>query len=115
MGAVVVVVAGAVEVVVTDWAEVHLGWASTFPAYYTVPTDNAVETLLSVGIPPMMVHRSGFLVREQFASVEHGPAAQWRARERLGLPEDRFLFAEPRSPMMRANPLHWTAAAERLP
>lgn len=81
-----------VEVVVTDWAEVHLGWASTFPAYYSVPTDNAVETLLSVGIPPMMVHRSGFLVREQFASVEHGPAAQRRARERLGLPEDRFLF-----------------------
>src|SRR5262249_28698239 len=37
-----------VEVVVTDWADVHLGWASTFPAQYTVPTTNAVQTLTSV-------------------------------------------------------------------
>jgi len=81
-----------VEVVVTDWADVHLGWASTFPAQYTVPTENAVQTFISVGIPPAMVHRSGFLVREQFANVEQGPDAQRRARERLGLPEDRFLF-----------------------
>ena len=45
-----VVVSGApanVEVVVTDWADIHLGWASTFPARYTVPTENAAQTLNS--------------------------------------------------------------------
>ena len=81
-----------VEVIVTDWADVHFGWASTFPAHYTVPTENAVETLLSVGLPSTMVHRSGFLVRKQFANVEYGPETRQRAREQLGLPADRFLF-----------------------
>ncbi len=81
-----------IEVVVTDWADVHLGWASTFPAHYTVPTENAMHTLLSVGIgrPEIDVH--GLLVREQFVQVERGPAGKRHARERLGLPQDRFLI-----------------------
>jgi UDP-N-acetylglucosamine:LPS N-acetylglucosamine transferase len=81
-----------VEVVVTDWADVHFGWASTLPAQYTVPTDNAVQTLTSVGIPTSCVDRPGFLVRKQFASVEQGPDARRRARERLDLPQDRYLI-----------------------
>lgn len=81
-----------VEVVVTDWADVHFGWASTFPAQYTVPTDNAVETLTSVGIPTSCVDRPGFLVRNQFAGVEQGPDARRRARARLDLPQDRYLI-----------------------
>ncbi|MFN8637057.1 MAG: glycosyltransferase [Chloroflexota bacterium] len=80
-----------VEVVVTDWADVHLGWASTFPAQYTVPTDNAVQTLTSVGIPPSAVDRPGFLVRRQFGEIEWSPAARGLARERLGLSRDRFV------------------------
>ena len=36
--------------------------------------------------------RPGFLVREQFATVEQGPEAKRRARERLNLPQDRFLI-----------------------
>lgn len=81
-----------VEVVITDWADVHLGWASTFPAQYTVPTENAVKTLTSVGIPRSAVDCPGFLVREQFTRVKRGPDAQRVARERLGLPPDRFLI-----------------------
>lgn len=81
-----------IEVIVTDWADVHLGWASTFPAQYTVPTDNAVQTLTSVGIPAACVDRPGFLVREQFSNVEQGPDAKRRVRERLSLPQDRFLI-----------------------
>jgi UDP-N-acetylglucosamine:LPS N-acetylglucosamine transferase len=80
-----------VEVVVTDWADIHLGWASTFPAQYTVPTRNAAQTLTNVGIAPAAVDCHGFLVREQFARVEQGPDARRHARERLGLPQDRFL------------------------
>jgi UDP-N-acetylglucosamine:LPS N-acetylglucosamine transferase len=81
-----------VEVVVTDWADIHLGWASTFAAQYTVPTANVVGTLTDVGIPASSVDMHGFLVREQFARVEQGPDAKRRARERLGLPTDRFLI-----------------------
>ena len=80
-----------VEVVVTDWADIHLGWASTFPAQYTVPTENAAQTLTRVGIPAASVDVRGLLVREQFAQVEQGRDARRRARERLGLPQDRFL------------------------
>jgi UDP-N-acetylglucosamine:LPS N-acetylglucosamine transferase len=81
-----------VEVVVTDWADVHLGWTSTFPAHYTVPTDNAAQTFLDVGIPSECVHRNGFLVRQQFANLQHGPDARAQARQRLGLSSDTFLI-----------------------
>lgn len=81
-----------VEVVITDWADVHLGWASTFPAQYTVPTENAAQTLRSVGIPADAVKVNGFLVREQFDGLKHGRVATLAARERLGLPKDRFLI-----------------------
>jgi UDP-N-acetylglucosamine:LPS N-acetylglucosamine transferase len=81
-----------VEVVVTDWADVHLGWASMSPAHYTVPTENAKQTLVSVGIAPSAVDMHGFLVREQFARVEQGGDARRRSRARLGLPQDRFLI-----------------------
>jgi UDP-N-acetylglucosamine:LPS N-acetylglucosamine transferase len=81
-----------VEVVVTDWADVHLGWASTFPAQYTVPTENAALTLTSVGIDAAAVDVRGFLVREQFARVERGSEARRAARDRLGLPHDRLLI-----------------------
>jgi UDP-N-acetylglucosamine:LPS N-acetylglucosamine transferase len=81
-----------VEVVVTDWADIHLGWASTFPAHYTVPTENAARTLTSVGIPASSVDTHGLIVRDQFAGVELGPDARLRARDRLGLPRDRFLI-----------------------
>jgi UDP-N-acetylglucosamine:LPS N-acetylglucosamine transferase len=81
-----------VEVVVTDWADVHLGWASTFPAHYSVPTENAYQTFTGVGVPPSMVHLTGFPVREQFVRVVLGPGAQAAARKKLNLPADRFLI-----------------------
>jgi UDP-N-acetylglucosamine:LPS N-acetylglucosamine transferase len=81
-----------VEVVITDWADVHLGWASTFPAHYTVPTENALHTLMSAGIDRSDVDVHGLLVREQFVQVERGPAGKSDARRRLGLPHDRFLI-----------------------
>lgn len=81
-----------VEVVVTDWAEVHLGWASTFPAHYTVPTENAAQTITSVGIPQASVDVAGFPVRQQFVCIQRGPDARQKARDALGLPQDRFLI-----------------------
>lgn len=85
-------VAANVEVVITDWADVHLGWASTFPAHYTVPTENALHTLMSVGIERSDVDVHGLLVRDQFVQVERGSAGKDHARRRLGLPHDRFLI-----------------------
>jgi UDP-N-acetylglucosamine:LPS N-acetylglucosamine transferase len=81
-----------VEVVVTDWADIHLGWASTFPARYTVPTANAAHSLISAGIAPADVTVSGFIVREQFSHLQPGPEARRRARAALELPQDRFLI-----------------------
>jgi UDP-N-acetylglucosamine:LPS N-acetylglucosamine transferase len=81
-----------VEVVATDWADLHLGWASTFPARYTVPTENAAGSLIAAGIPSSDVSVSGFIVREQFVGLKPGPEARCRARQQLGLPADRFLI-----------------------
>ncbi|MCC7370097.1 MAG: glycosyltransferase [Chloroflexi bacterium] len=81
-----------IEVVITDWADVHLGWASTFPVQYTVPTDNAAQTLASVGIRPEWVDVNGFLVREPFSQLDIGSQAKQQARARLDLPRDRFLI-----------------------
>jgi UDP-N-acetylglucosamine:LPS N-acetylglucosamine transferase len=108
-------VAANVEVIVTDWADVHLGWASTFPAQYTVPTENAVRTLTSNGIPATCVDRPGFLVREQFTRVESGPGARRRARERLNLPQDRFLILAMAGTEGSPRALAYLAAVARTP
>lgn len=81
-----------VEVVVTDWADIHLGWASTFPARYTVPTENAALSLTAAGVSPDDVSVSGFIVREQFSHLQPGLEARRRARDALELPHDRFLI-----------------------
>jgi len=104
-----------VEVVVTDWADVHFGWASTFPAHYTVPTENARQTLTSAGIPATCIDRPGFLVREQFANVEQGPEAKRRARERLNLPQDRFLILAMAGTEGSPRALAHLAAVARVP
>ena len=81
-----------VEVVVTDWAEVHLSWVSTGVSHYTVPTDEAARTCRVVGVPDRAVSVLGLPVRRQFARARPGPSARRAARERFGLPADRFVL-----------------------
>ena len=81
-----------IEVVVTDWADVHLGWASHAATHYSVPTESAAATLRDAGVPAKALTIAGFPVREQFVGLRLDDAARRAARERLGLPRDRFVL-----------------------
>jgi len=81
-----------VEVVVTDWAEIHLSWISKRVSHYTVPTEAAAGTCYAVGVPSAAVSVLGLPVRRQFVEAEPGAAARRAARGRLGLPEERFVI-----------------------
>ena len=81
-----------IEVVVTDWADVHLGWASYAATHYSVPTGSAAATLRAAGVPADTVTVSGFPVREQFVGLRLDDEARRAARERLELPLDRFVL-----------------------
>ena len=84
-------VTATIEVVVTDWADIHLGWASHAATHYSVPTELAAATLLGGGVPSDKVTVTGFPVREQFVGLRLDAAARRAAREQLGLPLDRFV------------------------
>lgn len=80
-----------VEIVVTDWADIHLSWASRYATHHSVPTEQAAGVLHGAGIPRSAVSVSGFPVREQFVGLATDGAARRAARARLDLPLDRFI------------------------
>ena len=84
--------AATVEVVVTDWADIHLGWVSRGVSHYTVPTEAAADQVVGAGVPVSSISVVGLPVRRQFADVQPGPRARVAARERHGLPSDRFVI-----------------------
>ena len=84
-------VSATIEVIVTDWADVHLGWASHAATHYSVPTESAATTLLGAGVTAEKLTVAGFPVREQFVGLRRDEAARRAARERLDLPPDRFV------------------------
>ncbi|MDP8925247.1 MAG: glycosyltransferase [Chloroflexota bacterium] len=84
-------VSATIEVVVTDWADIHMGWASRRATHYSVPTESAAATLGRAGVPAEKVTVAGFPVREQFIGLRRNEATCRAARERLDLPPDRFV------------------------
>jgi processive 1,2-diacylglycerol beta-glucosyltransferase len=62
-------VSATIEVVVTDWADIHLGWASHAATHYSVPTESAAATLRDAGVSGEKVTVAGFPVREQFVGL----------------------------------------------
>ena len=80
------------EVVVTDWADIHLSWAADGVTHYIVPTVAAAEVCRAVGFPSSALSVLGFPVRRQFARVRPSPEARLAARERFGIPAERFVF-----------------------
>ena len=78
------------EVMVTDWAEIHLSWLSPGIGHYIVPTESAAETCHRVGVPADRVSVLGYPVRRSFARATPGPMARSTARAQLGLADDRF-------------------------
>jgi len=85
-------VSATIEVVVTDWADIHLSWASHAATHYSVPTESAAESLRGAGVPAELVTVVGFPVREQFVGLRRDEEARRAARERLDLPLDRFVL-----------------------
>lgn len=80
------------EVIVTDWADIHLSWFSDGVTHYTVPTESAADTCRLIGVPQSAVSVLGIPARRQFARARPGPETRRAARERLGLPVDRFVL-----------------------
>ena len=85
-------VSATIEVVVTDWSDIHLGWASHAATHYSVPTESAAATLRDAGVPGEKVTVAGFPVREQFVGLRLDEASRRAARDRLGLPPNRFVL-----------------------
>lgn len=84
--------AAPLEVVVTDWAEIHMSWVSARVSHYTVPTEEAARTCRAVGVPDAALSVLGLPVRRQFVEARPGLEAGRAARERLGLPTDGFVL-----------------------
>lgn len=73
--------------VVTDLVSIHASWADPQAELCIVPTDEAVERQMKIGLPADKVVRTGFPVHPKFASYR---STRSEARARLGLEDDRF-------------------------
>jgi UDP-N-acetylglucosamine:LPS N-acetylglucosamine transferase len=78
------------EVVLTDWAEIHRSWAAVGVDHYTAPTEQARQDCLDHGAPPWAVQVVGLPVRAQFVEGPTGPAARAATLGALGLEPSRF-------------------------
>ena len=80
------------EVIVTDWADVHLSWVAAGVTHYTVPSEAAAQSCRRAGVPAAAVSVVGLPVRLQFVGVAPHSATniapRRAAREGLGLPSD---------------------------
>ena len=84
------------EVIVTDWADVHLSWTARGVTHYTVPTESAAQTCRRAGVPATAVSVVGLPVRHQFVEVARERSADGAprraTREGLGLLAERFIL-----------------------
>lgn len=73
--------------VVTDLVSIHASWATDRSDHYMLPTPQAVERLLQLGVAKPKLQLTGFPVHPRFL----GPLPdKVTARHLLGLPVDRF-------------------------
>jgi UDP-N-acetylglucosamine:LPS N-acetylglucosamine transferase len=79
-------------VVVTDWADIHLGWMAQGVDTYFVPTSAAAAECGRAGVSADRVTVAGYVVRPEFAISEPGDATRAAARGKLNLPLDRFVI-----------------------
>ncbi|MFN8524956.1 MAG: glycosyltransferase [Chloroflexota bacterium] len=76
------------EVVITDWADVHLGWVSAGVDHFCVPTEAAARTCRVVGVTEWAIDVVGYPVRLPFTLA----TSRAEARQRLGLKPRGFLI-----------------------
>ncbi len=101
------------EVIVTDWADVHLSWVARGVSHYTVPKESVAQTCRRAGVPPTAIRVLRLPLRRQLAAppdVRSAPAA----REAYGL---RGRLRHPGNDRHRgsARALDHLAALTRIP
>ena len=80
------------EVIVTDWADVHSSWVSGGVTHYTVPSQAAARTCRRAGVSAAAITVVGLPVRRQFSDASPTLEARRAARDGLGLPAERFVL-----------------------
>ncbi len=83
-------VEAALEVVLTDWNDVHPFWEAPGVSHYTAPTDAARADCLRYGAAPNAVDVVGIPVRRQFATVPADAADRKLQLGGIGLDPQRF-------------------------
>jgi UDP-N-acetylglucosamine:LPS N-acetylglucosamine transferase len=83
-------VEAALEVVLTDWNDVHPFWEAPGVSHYTAPTDAARADCLRYGAGPNTVDVVGIPVRRQFAVEAADAPDRVRQLGGIGLDPDRF-------------------------
>jgi processive 1,2-diacylglycerol beta-glucosyltransferase len=78
------------EVVLTDWAEIHRTWVAPGVDFYTAPTDQARQDCHGYGVPPVAIQVVGIPVRAQFTTGSGGESARISVLRELGLEPSRF-------------------------
>jgi 1,2-diacylglycerol 3-beta-galactosyltransferase len=73
--------------VVTDLVSIHASWADPEAELCVVPTEEAYEKMLKIGLPEHKLVRTGFPVHPKFISYTR---TRKEARTNLGLDTDRF-------------------------
>ena len=79
-----------VEVVLTDWYDVHQMWVSSGVSHYTAPTEPARQDLIRYGVDPSLIDVVGIPVRPEFASPTVDSDERARTLAELGLRPERF-------------------------
>jgi processive 1,2-diacylglycerol beta-glucosyltransferase len=73
-------VAPRIEVVLTDWADVHRFWAARGVAHYTAPSDVARDDLIGFGVSRRAIDVIGIPVRREFATPLSNGGGQGRPK-----------------------------------
>ncbi len=80
------------EVVITDWADIHLGWVSSGVDHYSAPTENAAATCQSLGVRADAVTVTGLPVRRQFVRQPPPDERRRAVRQEMGIGQDAFVI-----------------------
>lgn len=78
------------EIVLTDWSDIHATWLASTVDHYTVPTDAAAADLVGCGAAPERVEVVGIPVRAEFAGVRRPKEVSRRIWASLDLDPNRF-------------------------
>jgi processive 1,2-diacylglycerol beta-glucosyltransferase len=80
------------DVVITDWADIHLGWVAAGVDHYSAPTEEVAATCRALGVAGDAVTVTGLPVRRQFLRPPPNEECRRDVRERFGLGANTFVI-----------------------